>query len=84
MTEPRFWIEHGYLDLGDIDEFDLPQVARVSLPGWSDDRPDTAMVHLGPPGSGVSIVGTVDQLRRLLDGALEKLASTAEDQRCDP
>ncbi len=83
MTEPRFWIEHGYLDLGDVDEFDLPQIARVSLPGWSDDRLDAAMVHLGPSGSGVSILGTVDQLRLLLDGALEKLAGAADDQRSD-
>lgn len=73
MTQPRLWVEHGYLDIEDIDEFELPQMARVSPPGWSDDRPATAMLHLGPRESGISIIATVSQLRRLLDGAREAL-----------
>lgn len=81
MTEPRLWIEHGYLDLGDVDDFDLPGMARVSLPEWSDDQPDTAVVHLGSPGSGISVLGTVAQLRCLLRGALEALASADDRQR---
>ena len=68
----------------DIDDLDLPQMAPVSLSHWSDDRPGTAMVHLGPPGSGISILGTVEQLRRLLDGALEALTSPADDRQSDP
>jgi hypothetical protein len=46
VSEPRLWIEHAYLDVEDVDDFDLPALARVSPPGWSDDRPDTAMVDL--------------------------------------
>lgn len=56
VTEPRLWIEHGYMD---VDDFDLAQIARVSAPGWSESRPDTAMLHLGTPGSGISLIGTV-------------------------
>jgi hypothetical protein len=80
MSEPRLWVEHGYMDLEDVDDFDLAQMARVSPPGWSQDTPDTAMLHLGPHSSGISVIGTVAQLRSLLEGALSALADAADDQ----
>ena len=79
MSEPRLWIEHGYMDIETVDDFDLAQMVRVSLPGWSNDRPNTAILHVGPPESGISVLGTVSQLRRLLDGARATLRSTATD-----
>lgn len=84
MSEPRLWVEHGYMDLEDVDDFDLAQMARVSPPGWSDDRPTTAMLHLGPQSSGISLLGTVAQLRCLLDGALGALSSADDDQQSAP
>jgi hypothetical protein len=81
VSEPRLWVEHGYMDLEDVDDFDLVQMARVSLPGWSDDRPDIAMLHLGPQTSGIALLGTVPQLHRLLEGALAALTNAADDQQ---
>jgi hypothetical protein len=84
VNEPRLWVEHGYIDLEDVDDFDLAQMARVSPPGWSEDRPDTAMLHLGPQDSGISLLATVAQLRRLLDSALSALTNAADDQQAAP
>jgi hypothetical protein len=84
VSEPRLWVEHGYMDLEDVDGIDLAQMARVSPPGWSEDRPDTAMLHLGPQSSGISLLGTVAQLRLLLDGALSALTNTADDPQSAP
>jgi hypothetical protein len=81
LGEPRLWIEHGYIDLEDVDDYDLQRIVRVSPPGWSDDRPETAMLHIGPQTSGVSVLATVPQLRRLLEGALGVLTGAADDQQ---
>jgi hypothetical protein len=81
VNETRLWVEHGHMDLEDVDDFDLAQMARVSLPGWSDDRPNTAMLHLGTQDSGISIIGTVSQLRRLLDVALGELTTAVDDEQ---
>jgi hypothetical protein len=69
------------MDLEEVDDLDLPRMTRVSPPGWSEARPDAAMLHLGPQDSGISLIGTVAQLRTVLDGALSALTGTAEDQQ---
>jgi hypothetical protein len=78
MKQPRLWTDHAYMNFEDVDDIDLTNMARVSLPGWSDDRPDTAMVHFGTEGCGVSLSGTVPQLRRLLEQALTQLNSVTD------
>jgi hypothetical protein len=71
----RLWTDHAYLDLEEIKETDLADIARVTRPGWSDDRPNTAMLHLGPHGTGISIIATLAQLHHLLDTANHALST---------
>ena len=76
MTQPRLWADHAYLDFTDVDDIDLAQMARVSPPGWSEDRPELGIVHLGPQGTGVSLIGTITQLHELLEHAIGELTRT--------